>query len=119
VAQAAALLRDLPAAWDKATAEQRNDLARLVFQSVEIRDDRVVAVLPTPEFAPFFNLAEDTETGRLVLSAPDRQTVLSGGSDGDRFVAFRRVAAGAPPRRRPRCLPHPRPGDTLALALGA
>ena len=84
VAQAAALLRDLPAAWDRATAEQRNDLARLVFQSVEIKEDRVVAVLPTPEFAPFFNLVEETETGRLVLSAPDRQDVLSGGSDGIR-----------------------------------
>src|SRR5262249_27251304 len=85
LAQAAAFLRDLPAAWDAATPEQRNDLARLVFQSVEIADDRVVAVIPTADFAPFFNLVEDNKTGRLVLSAPERQvSVLAGGSDGIR-----------------------------------
>jgi site-specific DNA recombinase len=61
--QAAAFLRDLPAAWAAATAEQRNDLARLVFSSVEVRDDRVIAVVPTPDFAPFF--------------------VVQGGDDGD------------------------------------
>ncbi|HEY7154578.1 MAG TPA: recombinase family protein [Gemmataceae bacterium] len=52
--QAAAFLRDLPAAWNAATPEQRNDLARLVFQEIEVRDDRVVAVVPQPDFAPFF-----------------------------------------------------------------
>jgi hypothetical protein len=53
--QAAAFLRDLPAAWDAASPEQRNTLARLVFQAVEVLDDRVVAVTPTADFAPFFN----------------------------------------------------------------
>ncbi|MDP9356641.1 MAG: recombinase family protein [Chloroflexota bacterium] len=55
--RAAAFLRDLPAAWEAATAEERNDLARLVFASVEVVDDRVVAVVPQRDFAPFF-LAE-------------------------------------------------------------
>jgi site-specific DNA recombinase len=52
--QAATLLKDLPAAWDAATAVQRNELARLVFETIEIEDDRVVAVVPQPDFAPFF-----------------------------------------------------------------
>ncbi len=52
--QAAGFLRDLPAAWDAATPEQRNDLARLIFESIEIKDDRVIAVVPQPDFAPFF-----------------------------------------------------------------
>ena len=34
--------------------EQRNALARLVFESIEIEDDRVIAVVPQPDFAPFF-----------------------------------------------------------------
>jgi DNA invertase Pin-like site-specific DNA recombinase len=52
--QAAGFLRDLPGAWAAASAEQRNDLARLIFHGVEVKDDRVVAVVPQPDFAPFF-----------------------------------------------------------------
>jgi DNA invertase Pin-like site-specific DNA recombinase len=51
---AAGYLRDLPAAWTAAAPEQRNDLARLIFQSIEVKDDRVIAVIPQPDFAPFF-----------------------------------------------------------------
>lgn len=52
--QVAAFLRDVPAAWLVATPEQRNDLARLIFQSIEVKDDRIVLVVPQPDFAPFF-----------------------------------------------------------------
>jgi hypothetical protein len=48
-----------------ASPDQRNGLARLIFQGVEITDDRVTAVVPQPDFAPFFALAEDNEKGRL------------------------------------------------------
>ena len=47
-----------------ATAEQRNALARLVFASVELVDDRVTAVVPRPDFAPFF-VARAVEEGTL------------------------------------------------------
>jgi site-specific DNA recombinase len=59
--QAAAFLRDLPAAWAAAIPEHRNDLARMLFESVEVTDDLVVAVVPQPDFAPFFldRLARD------------------------------------------------------------
>ena len=59
IGRAAAFLRDLPAAWDAATPEQRNQLARLIFASVEVRDDRVVAIEPQPDFAPFFVAATE------------------------------------------------------------
>ncbi len=87
ITRAAALLRDLPAAWAAATPDQRNTLARLIFQQVEIEDDRVAAVVPQPDFAPFFALAEDNETGWLDEATPECQvTSLAGGSDGDRLA---------------------------------
>jgi hypothetical protein len=52
--QAAAFLKDLPGVWQNATPEQRNALAQRVVASIEIADDRVVAVVPQPDFAPFF-----------------------------------------------------------------
>ena len=52
--QAAKFLSDLPSAWNAATQEQRNQLGRLLFVNVELKDDRVEAVTPQPEFAPFF-----------------------------------------------------------------
>ena len=54
VTRAAAFLRDLPTAWAAAAPEQRNQLARLIVEAVEVRDDRVVAIVPQPDFAPFF-----------------------------------------------------------------
>ena len=82
--QAAAFLRDLPAAWRAAAADQRNELVQTIFQEVEITDDRVTAVLPVPEFAPFFNLQiVDRETGRATMAAPNPD-VLRSGSDGIR-----------------------------------
>jgi hypothetical protein len=61
--QAAAFLRDLPSMWKEATAEQRNAMAALVFESVEIKDDRVVAVVVNPQFAPFFVQWESYNSG--------------------------------------------------------
>lgn len=94
LAQAASFLRDLPAAWEVATPDQRNALGRTVFQSVEITDGRVTAVVPQREFAPIFNLAgiEPNNAGnderQPILAAPDRQvSTLAGGSDGDRSRA--------------------------------
>lgn len=52
----AAFLKDLPVAWEHADSAQRNRLARRLFQEVWIGDQRVVAVKPQPELAPFFTL---------------------------------------------------------------
>ncbi len=67
--RAAAFLMDLPEAWRAADDVQRNALARLLFEEVRIKDDWVVAVVPQPSFAPFFDL--DHQARRL-----------SGGGDG-------------------------------------
>jgi hypothetical protein len=38
-------------------------LARLIFHSIEIEDDRVVAIVPQPDFAPFFIDRHQRENG--------------------------------------------------------
>ena len=54
--RAAQLLRDLPALWHHAgvTSQQRRDLAREVFLEVRLREGRLVAVKPRPQYAPLF-----------------------------------------------------------------
>ena len=69
--RSAGFLADLPAAWHAATDEQRNSLARLLFEEVRIKDEWVAAVKPQPTFASFFDL--DCQSRRL-----------SSGSDGIR-----------------------------------
>jgi hypothetical protein len=54
--QTAQFLADLPAAWEAATPELRNELARVLFEDVVIQNDRVESVTPRPEFQPFFVL---------------------------------------------------------------
>ena len=108
LAQAAAFLRDLPAAWRAASPDQRNVLARTVFSFVEIADDRVVAVAPRTDFAPFFNLAEvrmaeaGNDEGQPTAAPGCQASTLAGGSDGSPFRVF------YPPwRPRPGSLPRP------------
>jgi hypothetical protein len=48
----ASIKKDLLAAWEAANPEQRNALACLDFESIKIEDDRVLAVVPQPDFAP-------------------------------------------------------------------
>lgn len=49
-------LANITTAWDRANDEQRNKLARCLFQEVWVKDRDVVAVKPQPEFEPFFRL---------------------------------------------------------------
>ncbi|MDP9375263.1 MAG: recombinase family protein [Chloroflexota bacterium] len=71
----AELLGDVVQGWTLATQEQRNRLARLVFEEVVIENERVTAVKPRPELAGFFAL--DCQVRGLEVNA--------GGSDGDRL----------------------------------
>jgi hypothetical protein len=43
-------------AWKQADQQQRNRLAKQLFDIVWIKDKRVLAVTPSPEFKPFFDL---------------------------------------------------------------
>ena len=52
-------LSNFPEAWDIASQEQRNRLARCLFQEVWIRDKAVIAVRPQPELKPFFDMNQD------------------------------------------------------------
>lgn len=52
----AGFLADVPAAWEAATLEQRNKLARALFDEIWLKDKEVVFVKPRPEFDPFFRL---------------------------------------------------------------
>ncbi len=52
----ARFLADVPAAWAAATPEQRNKLARCLFEQVWLKDKQVVAVKPLVELEPFFRL---------------------------------------------------------------
>lgn len=82
------LIADVAKGWELATQEQRNRLARLLFEEVVIDNEKVVAVKPRPELAGFF-----------ALDCQSR--VCTGGSDGGRVRAF----TGSPWERHP-LLPH-------------
>jgi hypothetical protein len=58
-----------------ATPKERNTLARPMLKSVEIKDDRIVAVVPQPDFAPFFvaqiaRYADSAESSALSNEVP-------------------------------------------------
>ena len=44
-------------AWDEATQEQRNKLAKALFEEILVEDNKVVAVKPRHELEPFFKLS--------------------------------------------------------------
>ena len=54
--RATQLLQNLPALWQYpgVNPEQQRELARELFQEVRIKEGRLVAVLPRPEYAPLF-----------------------------------------------------------------
>ena len=54
--RAAELLRDLPALWEHpgVTQEKRRELVREVFDEIRIREGKLVAVKPRPDYAPLF-----------------------------------------------------------------
>ena len=52
----ALFLKNIVKAWEQATQEQRNRLLKCLFEAIWIKDKRVSAVTPRPEFKPFFEL---------------------------------------------------------------
>jgi hypothetical protein len=58
-------------AWDSATEEQRNKLARCLFDEIWLKDNAVVALKPRAEFEPFFRLNyEEFVTRNNELATP-------------------------------------------------
>ena len=52
----AQFLKDVTAAWEHASQEQRNRLASCLFEAIWIKEKKVVAVTPRHDFKPFFDL---------------------------------------------------------------
>jgi hypothetical protein len=69
----ARFLADVPAAWAEATPEQRNKLARCLFDQVWLKDKKVIAVKPASDLEPFFQLnyadfcKRDQELGSKII----------------------------------------------------
>ena len=51
-------LENVATAWEKVTNEQKNRLARQMFDVVWTNDEKVVAVRPRAELRPFFQVSE-------------------------------------------------------------
>jgi site-specific DNA recombinase len=66
----AEFLANVAKAWEEATQEQRNRLARSLFQEVWIKDKQVVAVKPQPELEPFFELNYEEFVGKIMKKRP-------------------------------------------------
>jgi site-specific DNA recombinase len=59
----ASYLADLAQAWQVATPEERNKLARQMFNGVQIENRTAVAITPRPDLLPFFaTLASETSS---------------------------------------------------------
>lgn len=70
----AELLANVSTAWGAALPEQRNRLARLLFEEIVINDEQVAAVKPRPELAGFFLLDYQQRAGlshECCTSGPD------------------------------------------------
>ncbi len=52
----AGFISSVASAWRAATEDERNRLARQLFARVVVENKTVVAVVPRPELAPFFDL---------------------------------------------------------------
>jgi hypothetical protein len=66
----AEFLANVAEAWEVANGEQRNKLARSLFQEVWIKDKQVVAVRPQPELEPFFKLNYEEFVNKMLKKRP-------------------------------------------------
>ena len=64
-------LENVATAWEKGTNEQKNRLARHMFDGVWTSDDKAVAVRPRAELRPFFRVSEHCQEKSLA-GAPHR-----------------------------------------------
>ena len=63
-------LANIAQAWEEATGELRNKLARSLFQEIWIKDEQVVAVKPQPELKPFFQLNYEEYVNKVLKKRP-------------------------------------------------
>ncbi len=56
LAKLASFLGNIVKAWEDSMPEQRNRLLKCLFEVIWIKDKRIIAVTPRPEYKPFFDL---------------------------------------------------------------
>jgi hypothetical protein len=66
----ASFIKNVTNAWDQASQEQKNRLAKCLLETVWIKDKKVVAVTPQPEFTPFFDLQYDGKSNYTLVVRP-------------------------------------------------
>ena len=62
IADIQAYIANMPALWEEADIEERSDLMQLLFSSIWVEEDHIVAVEPTMAFRSYFSLAGDMWT---------------------------------------------------------
>ena len=65
----APFLRDVGAAWPEANEQQRNELARTLFER-SLENQTVRGVTPKPELKPFFDLQYLERSGNVLVWRP-------------------------------------------------
>ena len=72
--QAAQLLGEFCRAWSQASPEQKQKIARLIFEEIWVENKQIVAIRPRPVFQQFFAL--DVSERRKRRGSVLRLTVL-------------------------------------------
>ncbi len=90
--QAAALFADLPRLWDRATAEERAELLRPLFERVyvDMEERRIAGLQPTPEFNELLGTATRRINSDVVILTHDEATAVGGVSGGGWWSWWRR-----------------------------
>jgi len=68
--QLANFLKSVVVAWKEATQDQRNRLARQLFDEIWVKDKQVIAVKPRPELEPFFKLSYEDWLSKFESESP-------------------------------------------------
>ena len=69
--QLADFLRSVVVAWKEANQDQRNRLARQLFDEIWVKDKQVIAVKPRPELEPFFKLSYEDWLKKFESESPN------------------------------------------------
>jgi len=79
-------VESLPAAWEDADQEQRNQTASLVYEEVWVDGPRLLYVKPRPELVPLFQVREGAAQPTKKAMSERHSTIRSGDPDGSRTI---------------------------------
>ena len=108
----ASFLRNVVEGWRAASQEQRNQLARALFEEVRVRDKQMVAVRATPELEPFFRVSYGCQEKSI---AGDHDRIRTGDLRFDNTVREAWLPLNGWGSTRPRCLGSKTEGEVDSL----